>query len=193
MNKNKALNTARFQDCGTEEMTQAKINFVDANLDQVKEQMRRSFSPSEYESLIEFAARCYLEGSFMQNQIINFYQGMNSLRLAMGFDSTEAQKQIMDSYRDVYLFQQVMKLEFYEDFFRKRKAGKNRHKLRNSHKKIVTEKWSENTTEFPSAAKAGAHYADWLHNEYGSPGTYEPRTVTKWILEYAKQHSIRLR
>lgn len=69
-------------------------------------------------------------------------------------------------------------------------GNKVRHARRNEARSLVTEDWDQNKNTFPSAEKAGIHYADWLR-EKGFD--YEPRTVTNWIRQYSKDNGIRLR
>ena len=72
----------------------------------------------------------------------------------------------------------------------KSEAGnKVRHARRNQARSLVTEDWDQKKTTFPSTEKAGIHYADWLR-EKGFD--YEPRTVTNWIRQFAKDNGIRL-
>ena len=67
-----------------------------------------------------------------------------------------------------------------------------RHKLTNDAKDLVCREWEKATNEFLSAEKAGIHFADWLIFE-GHLKTIEPRTVTRWIREHAKEIGVRFR
>jgi len=73
---------------------------------------------------------------------------------------------------------------------RARKLNEARHQKTNEAKDIVISEWKKDPTKFPSAEKAGLHFADYLAN---LGFDYTPRTVTSWIRAYAKQENIRFR
>ncbi|MEQ1741073.1 MAG: hypothetical protein ABL869_01005 [Candidatus Nitrotoga sp.] len=71
-----------------------------------------------------------------------------------------------------------------------------RHQDTNKAKNLVIGEWNKNRNQFPSGEQAGLHYADWLETqgvfhkhsrENNSYEWYTPRTVTKWIRDYAKE------
>ncbi|HKF95397.1 MAG TPA: hypothetical protein VKB96_12540, partial [Gammaproteobacteria bacterium] len=55
---------------------------------------------------------------------------------------------------------------------------------------LVLSEWEQNIHRFPSAAKAGIHFADWLGERNYK---FEPRTVTGWILKRAKEKGVKFR
>jgi hypothetical protein len=65
-----------------------------------------------------------------------------------------------------------------------------RHRKNYAAKNMVIDEWKKKPSAFPSAEKAGLHFADWLE---AKGIKYEPRTVTTWIRDYAKQIGLRLR
>lgn len=65
-----------------------------------------------------------------------------------------------------------------------------RHAPRNAVRSMVLSDWEKNISAYPSAEKAGRHYADWLQAQGHS---YEPRTVRDWIRERAKEKGITFR
>jgi len=71
-----------------------------------------------------------------------------------------------------------------------RELNKKKHAKRNQARALVCGEWDKNRSDFPSAEKAGGHYADWLEL-HGFK--YEPRTVTNWIRDHAKKIGIRIR
>jgi hypothetical protein len=71
------------------------------------------------------------------------------------------------------------------------RLNKNRHRENHDAKLMVIAEWLKNTTQFNSAEKAGNYFADWLLNTQKFRREYTPRTVTKWLLEYAKEQGIR--
>jgi hypothetical protein len=73
---------------------------------------------------------------------------------------------------------------------RAKKLNEARHLKTNEAKDIVISEWKKQPTKFPSAEKAGLHFADYLATRGFD---YTPRTVTSWIRAYAKQENIRLR
>lgn len=86
--------------------------------------------------------------------------------------------------------------EFKEEQKRKRSLKSKelnikRHALNREAKTKVLEEWHKNRNEFPSAEKAGGHYATWL-TEQGYKD-YTPRTISEWIRSYAKDTGIKLR
>ena len=71
-----------------------------------------------------------------------------------------------------------------------------RHQETNKAKNLVIGEWNKNRSQFSSGEQAGLHYADWLETqgvfhkhskENNSYEWYTPRTVTKWIRDYAKE------
>jgi hypothetical protein len=67
-----------------------------------------------------------------------------------------------------------------------------RHAPTNHAKKVVTAEWGKNPSQFASAEKAGKYFADWLEDQ-GIVKSIEPRTVTGWIRDYAKEFGVKLR
>lgn len=70
-----------------------------------------------------------------------------------------------------------------------------RHQGTNKAKNLVIDKWNKNRNQFPSGEQSGLYYADWLEaqgvfrkhsKENNTYEWYTPRTVTKWIRDYAK-------
>lgn len=74
-----------------------------------------------------------------------------------------------------------------------------RHQSTNETKELVCKDWEKAFRDFASAEKAGNHYATWLEKKsigYLSKGKqvfYQPRAVTGWIRQYAKEKGIRFR
>jgi hypothetical protein len=75
---------------------------------------------------------------------------------------------------------------------RSRELNAARHAKTNNAKEIVIREWEKTRNQFPSAEKAGQHYADWLVSE-GHIRSIEPRTVTGWIRNHAKKVGVRFR
>lgn len=71
-----------------------------------------------------------------------------------------------------------------------KKLSRLRHRDRDHARQAVLTAWEQNPAAFPSAEKAGNHYADWLQDQGKS---FEPRTVTGWIRSHAKDKDIKLR
>jgi len=71
-----------------------------------------------------------------------------------------------------------------------KKLSRLRHRDRDDARQAVLTAWEQNPTAFPSAEKAGNHYADWLQDQGKS---FEPRTVTGWIRSHAKDKGIKFR
>jgi hypothetical protein len=85
-----------------------------------------------------------------------------------------------------------------EDYERQQKEaarnnGKLAHKNLEIHKSLVLEHWSADPAAHRSADRAARYYVEWLKNEHGVDKDYQPRTVSKWIREHAKETGIRLR
>lgn len=75
---------------------------------------------------------------------------------------------------------------------RAKELNKFRHAPKNHAKEVVTAEWAKNTSQFASADKAGNHYADWLES-MGIVKSIEPRTVTGWIRDRAKELGVKFR
>ncbi len=71
-----------------------------------------------------------------------------------------------------------------------KKLSRLRHRDRDDARQAVLIAWEQNPTAFPSAEKAGNHFADWLQ---GQGKSFEPRTVTGWIRSHAKDKGIKFR
>lgn len=67
-----------------------------------------------------------------------------------------------------------------------------RHRNTNNARDLVCAEWAKDSDAFPSAEKAGIHFASWIV-EAGHLKTIEPRTVTRWIREHAKAIGRRFR
>jgi len=65
-----------------------------------------------------------------------------------------------------------------------------RHQKRNEVKSLVISEWKMDKSKFPSAEKAGGNYSSWLKDRGFE---YEPRTVTGWIRDYAKEIGVKFR
>lgn len=173
------------------EYEKRKTDCIKNNLERVKDRVKEVFPSSNYEGLVNYTAKLFIEGSFMQEEINQFHQAMNGMEWAKADDNKDAQKSVEETYKNNYLFKEVIRLNFYEGKFRSWKSAKERHKNTNYYKKLVTDKWSSNPLEFPSAEKAGNYFADWLRDEHHTE--YEPRTVIRWIRAYAKVKGIKFR
>lgn len=71
-----------------------------------------------------------------------------------------------------------------------KKLSRLRHRDRDHARQAVLIAWEQNPAAFPSAEKAGNHFADWLQSQGKS---FEPRTVTGWIRSHAKDKGIKFR
>lgn len=82
---------------------------------------------------------------------------------------------------------------------RSKQMNAARHQATKNAKELVCKAWEKALTDFPSAEKAGNHYADWLKEQsigYKLKGTqvfYQPRAVTLWIRQRAKEKGIKFR
>ena len=65
-----------------------------------------------------------------------------------------------------------------------------RHQKNNEAKAMATDEWAKDTSKFPSAEKAGHHFANWLSTKGFE---FEPRTVIFWIRSHAKKIGVRFR
>ena len=75
---------------------------------------------------------------------------------------------------------------------RAKELNKRRHAITNHAKEVATAEWEKSPSRFPSAEKAGIHFAERLESQ-GIVKSIEPRTVTGWIRAHAKQKGIKLR
>jgi len=75
---------------------------------------------------------------------------------------------------------------------RSKELNKFRHAATHHAKELVTAEWAKNTSQFASAEKAGNHFADWLESK-DIVKSIEPRTVTGWIRDCAKELGVKFR
>lgn len=74
-----------------------------------------------------------------------------------------------------------------------------RHRGTNDAKELVCKHWENAFRDFPSAEQAGNHYAAWLEKKSmgyqlkGKQVFYQPRAVTGWIRQHAKEKGIKFR
>ena len=109
--------------------------------------------------------------------------------LTLGQDARTAA--IVDSLRRAWAAEQVAH-ELERRSVRAERLSMARHKDTHHARDLVCTEWAKNTDAFPSAEKAGIHYASWIV-EAGHLKSIEPRTVTRWIREHAKLIGRRLR
>ncbi|MCP4064584.1 MAG: hypothetical protein GY740_15215 [Gammaproteobacteria bacterium] len=84
-------------------------------------------------------------------------------------------------------------IEEQQEFLKRKKSQSmnvERHAKSNSARELVIDNWSKGPSEFPSAAKAGLFYTEWLE---GMNHEYEPTTITNWIRKHAKDTGIKLK
>jgi hypothetical protein len=75
---------------------------------------------------------------------------------------------------------------------RAKQLNVRRHAKTNRAKEVVCTEWEKSPSQFPSAEKAGIHFAEWLASQK-IVDSIEPRTVTGWIRAHAKQREIKFR
>jgi hypothetical protein len=71
------------------------------------------------------------------------------------------------------------------------KMNEARHRKTNEAKAKVTEEWGKDPSRWAGAERASSDLANWL-SEQGFR-EFQPRTVAKWIRDYAKEKRVRLR
>jgi hypothetical protein len=74
-----------------------------------------------------------------------------------------------------------------------RQNGRLAHRDLDAHKALILEDWAKNPSVHRSADRAARYYADWLKEAHGIQRTYEPRTISGWIRDYARANNIKLR
>jgi hypothetical protein len=74
-----------------------------------------------------------------------------------------------------------------------RQNGRLAHRDLDAHKALILEDWAKNPSVHRSADRAARYYADWLKEAHGIEKTYEPRTISGWIRDYARANNIKLR
>lgn len=133
-------------------------------------------------------------------RLIHHYKGRKNIQFAAKYamDATEA----ICYAEQIFEIQKIqndlgLKLEIeLEKKDRKRKSMASeklniaRHKVRNNALELVTNEWAKNPSQFNSAEKAGNYFCEWLKSNDFS---FEPRTVTSWLRDYAKKVGIKLR
>lgn len=88
------------------------------------------------------------------------------------------------------ILQQVEEVSKARQVEHAKELNRARHQPNNAIRKQVLDQWETNTTQFPSAEKAGAHYVDVLAKQGIER---EHRTVVGWIRTRARELGIRFR
>ncbi|QSP93801.1 hypothetical protein LPB19_11400 [Marinobacter salinisoli] len=136
--------------------------------------------PYDREFLAAYFTLCHIDNIAVKYALDDAYVDDHELA-RYWFDKIDNYKRIRDA---------ISRRERFAKWEKSETGNKVRHARRNEARSLVTEDWNDKKTTFASTEKAGIHYADWLR-EKGFE--YEPRTVTNWIRQYAKDNGIRLR
>ena len=106
--------------------------------------------------------------------------------------------EIKEKVRSDFIAEQI-EYEQAKQTTRSERMNAARHKSTKDARELVCKDWGKAISDFPSAEKAGIHYADWLEKKSigyqlkGKQAFYQPRAVTTWIRQYAKEKSIKFR
>lgn len=117
---------------------------------------------------------CYAEKLYRIGLLESMHAGALS-RMHSDYLNKEAERQQNEHHKRSMVAEQL-------------KLARHR-KTYEAKEKVITE-WKKNPSNFPSAEKAGLHFADWLIPQGFK---YEPRTVIGWIRAHAKQVGIKFR
>jgi hypothetical protein len=174
-----------------DEFEERKINCMKDNLERVKNSVKEVFPPSNYEGLVNYAAKLFIENSLLRNERQDFVNAMFGLEFATAADDQKAREQIKAAFKENLLFKQVTKKMSLDKQFTTWGSQRVRHKNNYFYRDLVINEWKKEPSRFPSADNAGGHFVDWLRNNHKVE--YQQRTVSKWIRIYAKTHGIKLR
>ena len=102
-------------------VTERKANYVNDNLDLVKDEIREAFPPENYELLVNFAARVFCEGAFMQEEIKQFERAMKNMEFAKGGGADkDTLKLLQETYRKNHFFKKIIRFLIICIFFAKK-------------------------------------------------------------------------
>jgi len=157
--------------------------------DKVKNDLRDNYP--NYEELIDYAAKAAIELHIAKYTFQEFINAVFFREFLVAGGSKEELAELDERLKDNPIYQQFKAMKSHEEMIKAWNLNKHRHRKAREAKKIVTEAWSKNVSEFPSAAKAGKHYAAVLEKEHDM--SFSDIKVRDWILEYAKEKNIKFR
>jgi len=124
-----------------EEFEERKIKYLNNNLERVKDKLREVFPPENYERLITYAAKLYIEGSLMDKERQGFIDAMFSIELARADFNKDAELIIKENFNNNCLVQKALHLEKYSAKFPRWDMQKKRHGHDREAKKLVKDWW----------------------------------------------------
>ncbi len=160
------------------------------DLNRVKEKIREEFPPEKYELLVNFAAKLFIEGSIMKNEMQDFSNAMFAMKCSIVVDNKKNQNEKEKILRNNKLFKKVIELENHKNMvIRSWKAGKKRHEENKFYKDYVTKDWEKNYRNWETFNDAAVHYQyeteQMLKTARLKRSSYDLDTIESWIKEYA--------
>ncbi len=124
-----------------EEFKERKIKSLNNNLERVKDKLREVFPPENYERLITYAAKLYIEGHLMDKERQEFIDAMLSIEFARAEFNKDAERIIKENFNNNCLLQKVIHLEKYSAKFLPWDMQRKRHGHDRKAKRLVKDWW----------------------------------------------------
>ena len=113
------------------------------DIDRARQALKERYSQSDYEELIEFAAKYFVSDQRRKIEMDNFHQAMLGIEFAKADKNKEAQKRVEETYKNNSLFEAVKHVNFYEGKFRSWGMNARRHASDRKAKELVLSWWQE--------------------------------------------------
>lgn len=157
------------------------IRFFDNTIEVLNLEQGLNDWPYDREFVAAYFTLCHIDNSAMRHAIDDAYKDDYELA-RYWFDKVDSYQRTREAIDRHATFSKWEKSD----------AGNiARHADGHEARKLVTEDWNREKTNFRSVERAvNDYYADWLQ---AKGFKYEPRTITDWIRKYAKTNGIKLR
>lgn len=115
---------------------------IDKDFERVKRELKKRYKLSDYEALIEFAAKYFISDSRRRIEMDSFHQAMFNLEVARVDDKNkELEKYTKDAYQKNILFREVVRLKSFESKVHSWDMNRYRHENNRKAKKLVVSWW----------------------------------------------------
>jgi hypothetical protein len=154
------------------------------DIDRVKKELKERYSQSDYEELIEFAAKYFVSDQRRKREMDNFHNAMLGMEFAKADENKEAQKKIEETYKNNSLFEAVMHVNFYAGQFRSWGMNARRHANDRKAKKLVLDWWEHDKSKYRSKTDVVGDYLTKLNKLGLRPKPkkdYDYETIYTWL------------
>lgn len=119
------------------------MNVVENNIERIEDEIRKVFPLENYERLVNYAAKLFIESSIMKNERREFADAMLAIEFAKADGNKEVLEQIKERFKENSLFKRVLHVNFYEGKFKSWNMNKAAHENDRKAKKLVLEWWKD--------------------------------------------------